>query len=239
MVRNSTQIYEIGRVEVIESTTDGSEVISFEKKEKMAVRVRCSLYTEDNDVYLVSEDAMLTKWKAPSAIIGVVDLQPVIESSGKYKLHPESKARLQELGFSSRNAKRDIDVPLSTEVTEDCENATGYDEEFYEVEEVLSRRLSKDTLSYEYKVRFKGYGEEDDMWLPSSFFNRPITFALTSKFGRKRKHTLDPDIAEETPPQRKQHKKSFTKSPQHQHVRKCPREFPRLKRTKEKPFVHP
>ena len=44
------------------------------------------------------------------------------------------------------------------------------------------------------------------MWLPSSFFNRPIQFQSTSKFGRKRKHNLDPENAVEVK------KKSFDKS---------------------------
>ena len=87
VVRNSTHIYDIGRVEVIESTTDGSEVISFEKKGKLSVRVRCSLYTEeDNDVYLVSQDAMLMKWKPPSAIIGDIDVPLSTEGSPAHRL---------------------------------------------------------------------------------------------------------------------------------------------------------
>ena len=49
------------------------------------------------------------------------------------------------------------------------------------------------------RVCFKipGYGSEDDMWLPASFFNRAIHFDSTSKFGRKRKHTVDPENAME------------------------------------------
>ena len=35
------------------------------------------------------------------------------------------------------------------------------------------------------------------MWLPASFFNRAIHFDSTSKFGRKRKHTVDPENAME------------------------------------------
>ena len=45
------------------------------------------------------------------------------------------------------------------------------------------------------------------MWLPSSFFNRPVQFQSTSKFGRKRKHNLDPENAVEI-----KKKKSFNKS---------------------------
>jgi len=224
-------------VEVIESTTDGSEVVSFEKKGKMSGQVRCSLYAEDdNNVYFVSDDVLLTKWRAPSAIISAVDLQPVAESPGKYTLHPESKALLQELGFSSRNANNDKEMLSPSEMMDDLEDATGNGEEFYKVEEVLSRRLSKDTLSYEYKVRFKGYGPEDDMWLPSSFFNRPVTFESTSKFGRKRKHTLDPDNAEETPVKRRQKRRS----PNKKHVRAEPAlSCGGLARAKGEHFVHP
>ena len=208
VTHNGTPVYDIGRVEVIESTKDGSDVVSFEKKGKQSVRVRCSLYTEDeNDVYFFSNDVILTKWKPPSAIIGAVDLQPITDRPGKYRLQSECKARLKELGFSPRNTKGDNDTKSSSNQTEDNEDATEKDD-YYEVDEIVSRRLSKDTLAYEYKVRFKGYGEEDDMWLPSSFFNRPITFESTSKFGRKRKHKLDPDMDQETHNKRKKRQSS-------------------------------
>lgn len=82
--------------------------------------------------------------------------------------------------------------PVADDDSQGC-TSSGKDDEFYEVEEVIGRRLSKDALCYEYKVRFKGYGSAEDMWLPASFFNRPIQFESTSKFGRKRKHTLDPE----------------------------------------------
>lgn len=172
------------------------------------MRVSCSLYTEDeNDVYFFSYDVILTKWKPPLAITGAVGLQPVTDSPGKYRLQSECKAHLKELGFWPRNAKRDNDTKSSSNQTEDNEKATEKDD-YYEVDKIVSRRLSKDTLAYEYKVRFKGYGEEDNMWLPSSFFNRPITFQSTSKFGRKRKHKLDPDMDQETHNKRKKRQSS-------------------------------
>ena len=160
---NGTPVYDIGRVEVIESTKDGSDVVSFEKKGKQSVRVRCSLYTEDeHDVYFFSNDVILTKWKPPSDIVGAVDLQPVTDSPRKYRLQSECKAHLKELGFSPRNAKRDNDTKSSSNQTEDNEGAMEKDD-YYEEDKIVSRRLSKDTLAYEYKVRFKGYGEEDDV----------------------------------------------------------------------------
>ena len=55
---------------------------------------------------------------------------------------------------------------------------------------MLEVRLNKDFHSEEYKVRFKGYTSEDDMWLPSSAFKEPVTFETVSRRGRHRKHTM-------------------------------------------------
>lgn len=64
-------------------------------------------------------------------------------------------------------------------------------------------------MTYEFKVRFKGYGPDDDMWLPASLFNRTVSFQTTSRFGEKRKHkTDDKDFAFSEPKRRK-----ATKSP--------------------------
>jgi len=183
--------YQIGRVEAMESTKDGSEVTSFQLKSKASVRIRCSLYSRDeSDVYFVSEDVLLTNWKSQSSIIGTVDIQPVPGKRSRYTLYPASKESLLRLGIFPYDANNPH--PVAEDDSQGC-TSSGKDDEFYEVEEVIGRRLSKDVLCYEYKVRFKGYGSEEDMWLPASFFNRPIQFEPTSKFGRKRKHTLDPE----------------------------------------------
>ena len=183
--------YQIGRVEAIESTKEGCELTSFQLKSKTSVRIRCSLYARDeNDAYFIPEDVLLTNWKAQSSIIGNVDLQPVPGKRGIYTLHQTSKETLLSLGIFPY----DVSVPHSVADDDSLGCASsGLEEEFFEVEEVLERRLSKDGLCYEYKVRFKGYGPEDDMWLPASFFNRPIQFESISKSGRKRRHTVDPE----------------------------------------------
>ena len=62
------------------------------------------------------------------------------------------------------------------------------DDRFYEVEKIIDVRLNRQYHSEEYKVRFKGYGSEDDMWLPSSSFREPVQFQTVSKRGRVRKH---------------------------------------------------
>ena len=186
--------YRIGRVEAMESTKDGSEVTSFELKRKTPVRIRCSLYAHrENDVYCVTTDALLTKWKSQASIISKVELQPNPGERTMFTLHPTSKSHLLKLGILPFNDHHESSSPSL--IVEDSESfpSSEIDDDFYEVEKVLDRRLSKDTLCYEYKARFKGYGPDQDMWLPSSFFNRALRFESTSKFGRKRKHNLDPE----------------------------------------------
>ena len=41
------------------------------------------------------------------------------------------------------------------------------------------------------------------MWLPASYFNRAIHFESLSKFGRKRKHKIDPDVERKLPNKRR------------------------------------
>ena len=93
-------------------------------------------------------------------------------------LHEESKKWLKELGY----------IPFGEEIDhqEDAAEVSFNDQEleggFCEVEEVLGRWLCKN-MTYEFQVRFKGYGPEDDMWLPTSSFNRAVSFQKTSRFG--------------------------------------------------------
>lgn len=112
-----------------------------------------------------------------------VELLSIAESPGRCVLHEESKRWPNELGY----------VPFAEEIDGLEESAEispqnqELEEGFYEVEEVLGRRLRED-MTYEFQVRFKGYGPEDDMWLPASSFNRTVSFQTTSRCGRKRKH---------------------------------------------------
>ena len=100
----------------------------------------------------------------------------------------------------------DSSPSLVKEDSQSC-SSSEIDDGFYEVEDVLERCLSKDSFCYEYKVRFKGYGSDQDMWLLSSFFNRAFQFESTSKFGRKRKHNLDPEnVPEGKNQKRKRHR---------------------------------
>lgn len=146
----------IGRVEAMESTRDGSPV-----------HIRCLLYSCcEHDLYCVLEDTLLTNWKSQASIMTKVELQPVSEESTMYTPHPASKAHLVKLGILPFNYLHDNSLdPSPSLVKKDSQSCSSskIDDGFYEVEDVLERRLSKDTLCYKYKVRFKGYGSDQDM----------------------------------------------------------------------------
>ena len=89
--------YLIARIERIESTKDGTQVLSFKLKDNPPVRVRCSLYNcNDEGYYEVGDDIVLTSWRSPKVILGTVQLLPVSEGSSKYRLHETSRSLLQE-----------------------------------------------------------------------------------------------------------------------------------------------
>ena len=44
-------------------------------------------------------------------------------------------------------------------------------------------------------MRFRGYAESDDVWLPAFSFNRPVDFSSSSRYGRKRFHKTNVDEA--------------------------------------------
>ena len=89
-------------------------------------------------------------------------------------------------------------------------------EEYYEVEQIVDRRINPATQAFEYLVRFKGYSECYDLWLPASSFNMPLNCGSVSSFGRKGKWrtNIDESTSEHCSesPKRKLRKK-FTQKP--------------------------
>ena len=88
-------------------------------------------------------------------IITKVELKPVSGESTMYTLHPASEAHLVKLGGLPFNDVHDNSPDSSPSlVKEDSQSCSSseIDDDFYEVEDVLERRLSKDSLCYEYKV---------------------------------------------------------------------------------------
>ena len=238
-VKEGVNCYLIVRVERIEAIKDGAEVLSFKLKDNPPVRLRCALYNrvkrEDAvNEYQVGEDILLTPWRSACGILGPVELLPIAERPGSYLLHEESKKWLNQLGY----------VPFGGEIDhqEDAAEVSFSDQEleegFYEVEEVLGRRLRKD-MTYEFQVRFKGYGPEDDMWLPASSFNRAVSFQTTSRFGRKRlhktseassAHMFEPPTKMSKSPQEKKRNKQDVKSNKDYREKSQGRDAPQVKK---------
>ena len=182
-VSDGKTFYLIAWVERIELTKDGSAVLSFKLRDNPQVRVRCSVYDRNNDgFYEVGDDIVLTSWRSPRGILGTVQLLPVSEGSSRYRLHEISRSRLEEL-WPNPYAQRSYTLPDEDNYGH-VEEQSELEEGFYEVEEVLERRLNKN-MTYDYRVRFKGYGPDHNMWLPASAFNRSVSFESTSRFGWK------------------------------------------------------
>ena len=194
-------MFDIAHVEAIQSFKDGSSIASFKLCGDTTMKVRFSLYQLSLNDDTVHPILGLTKWKSSSAILGAIELIPVGEDTpGCYKLHDTSSKLLKEMGYVCRGeVELGTDSITSETVVEDSTDENGLPHDFYEIEDVLEQRLCHKTLAYEYRVRLKGYSSEDDMWLPASDFNRAINFESLSKFGRKRKHKIDPFAAQELP----------------------------------------
>lgn len=126
--------YRIGRVEAMESTKDGSEVISFQLKSKATVQIQFSMYQREDDIYFVPADVLLSDWKSQSSIIGTVNMQPTPGKRGSFTLHPSCNESLQKLGISPFNAD-DCNSPTEDEQVDPSTSLI--DDEFYEVDDVL------------------------------------------------------------------------------------------------------
>ena len=94
-------------------------------------------------------------------------------------------------------------------------------------------------MMYEFQVRFKGYGPEDDMWLPASSFNRAVSFQTTSHFGRKRlhktseassAHMFEPPAKMSKSPRKKKHNKQDVKSSKDYREKSQGRDAPQVKK---------
>lgn len=150
---------------------DGKEQIRASSKTKGAVRGRP--YVEVSDArYDVPYKTLVTKWIRLNKVL--CEIEMLNSEDGTFQLSEQSKVTLQ-----SKEKDMVLRIPHVSE-----------DVDYYEVEKVLEVRINKDFHTEEYKVRFKGYGSEDDMWLPSSVFKEPVTFETVSKRGRLRRHTI-------------------------------------------------
>ena len=177
--------YKVGRIIALR-TDQGKDLVSTSSKSK-TVKIRCLIYQTSSGYYRAPLDMGITEWKSVSCVLKVLSLK-VVEEKG-LQLNMEDEDCLRQMGIcqfedleaasvdtelESDSSAEDIQIPLSDE-----------SDPYYEVDTILDRRFDKDTHMVQYRVRFKGYGSEDGMWLPENSFNCPVNFQSVSSFGRK------------------------------------------------------
>ena len=177
--------YKVGRIIALR-TDQGKDLVSTSSKSK-TVKIRCLIYQKSSGYYRAPLDMGIREWKSVSCVLKVLSLKFVKEKG--LQLNLEDEDCLRQMGMcpfedleaasvdtelESDSSAEDIQIPLSDE-----------SDPYYEVDTVLDRIFDKDTHMVQYRVRFKGYGSEDDMWLPENSFNCPANFQSVSSFGRK------------------------------------------------------
>ena len=172
---------------------DGKELVSTSSKCRHTVRGIIYRDVESNQYGFVSS-VFVSRWLPVSKVLMEVVLET--DSDGISKLSEKSQLDLETVLADYNSSEAGID-----------DIAECVDDRFYEVEKIIDVRLNRQYHSEEYKVRFKGYGSEDDMWLPSSSFREPVQFQTVSKRGRARKHRTK-DEGEVEVQQRKKIKRS-------------------------------
>ena len=94
-------------------------------------------------------------------------------------------------------------------------------------------------MTHEFQVRFKGYGPEDDMWLPASSFNKAVSFQMTSRFGQKglhktskasSAHMFEPPAKMSKSPEEKKRNKQDVKSNKDYREKSQERDEPQVKK---------
>ena len=142
-------------------------------------------------------DVLVSDWISGSNVLGPVKLHKT-DRNGVYEVALESLECSTKMGY----------FPLCSEmVNSNClvessrESDLDGDEKedllshgFYEVDDIVERRINSKTHEFEYRVRFRSY-TESDVWLSASSFNRPVDFASSSRYGRKRFHKTNVDEA--------------------------------------------
>ena len=173
---------------------DGRQLVSTSSKCKHTIRGIIYRDVESNKYGFVST-VFVSRWIPVSKVLMKVVFES--DSNDIAKLSEQSQLDLESV------LGNDVCSKVGLEEIPD----TGDDSKFYEVEQNIDVRLNRQYHSEEYKVRFRGYGSDDDMWIPSSAFREPVQFQTISKRRRVRKHKTK-DECEVKVQQRKRPKQS-------------------------------
>ena len=168
-IKGKKKYFELGRIIYLQEN-GGSNIFSASSKKGKGFRCRCSLYQLNGNTVSVPADVLVSDWILRRTLLGPVNLRRT-SRNGVYELAVESLDSLMKMGY----------FPLSSETAHGTcadesskESDIGEDEKldllehgFYEVDDKIDRQINSKTHEYEYRVRFRGYAESDDAWLPA------------------------------------------------------------------------
>ena len=154
---------------------DGRELVSTSSKRKHMIRGIIYRDVESNKYGFVST-VFVSRWIPVSHVV----MEVVLENGSDDRAHLSERSQLDLESILANDECSEVGLE---EIPDDADV-----NKFYEVEEIIDVRLNRQYHSEEYKVRFRGYGSEHDMWIPSSAFREPVQFQTVSKRGRVRKH---------------------------------------------------
>ena len=152
--------------------------------------------TTDDGNWIFTNDIIISGLKSVGEIILEVVLQK--DERRVYILSDNSKSRIVQKGYSPVSFKklrveRDSTSSKGEEVDSDGHDGDG----FYLINDVRESRWNRKTHMREYRASFKGYGSEDDIWLPEYEFLEPVSLVQKSSRGRPIKHKMyDENILE-------------------------------------------
>ena len=148
------------------------------------------MYEVDKNSVFRPAKTLLSSWIPVRKI--ACHVQFVTTETGCF-LDEDSIDQLKEIGYDYSNQLHhsdDTSVPAIGEPDKD-----GY----YEVEDILDKKIDKSTHEELYLVSFKGYNESENAWLPGATFKHPVQFYSRSSRGRRRVHkTFGSNFVDET-----------------------------------------
>ena len=117
--------------------------------------------------YVVPSELPVSSWRPVSGILTAIELECY---EGRFSLSKESATWLSEKGYlpfeevintSSRmqDVRKASEGSDESELSDMSEGHSKVSEGYYEVEQIVDRRINPATQAFEYLVRFKGYSE--------------------------------------------------------------------------------
>lgn len=129
-----------------------------------------------------SDQLYFTKWIPVQKILAEIEIER--KEDGLHEISESSQQNLEGKGITFGLFGLYLDIKSKKLVK------TRKEDEYYEIENVKSVRYNQKFHHFECLVKFKGYGDDENTWLPESSLKAPIRIKLQRKSGRISNVTL-------------------------------------------------